>query len=256
MTSRPSRLRNRAVGLSSRARVTSTWDSWSVLSRRDLKLTSRAGGREERAASDGMTEKRCPLGCGLVVPLEELKTHVEELCLKRTIPCHLCGADLWAEEVVEHETSTCPARQVLCSLGCGVSLRASQEPLHLNEECELRSVRCECGSEVPFREKSFHDSVLCDLRLALCPQGCGEKLPPSTMEEHTLKKCRNKHLHYERTTEYTVCEFIHIMVGLCACPLGCDQVMKVKDVVAHVGYFCGRRFHQNSLVTFRRAPAY
>lgn len=157
-----------------------------------------------------MTEARCPFGCGSVIHVEELKSHVEELCTKRNVPCSLCGEVLWAEEIAEHQTSLCLERSVECPRGCGVRLRASQEPHHLAEECELRVVRCACGAELPATDKPFHDSVLCELRSALCAQGCGLRVRQSEMEEHIKSKCANKHLFYER-----MCWFLDTYVPRC-----------------------------------------
>ena len=144
-----------------------------------------------------MTEARCPFGCGCVVPVEELKLHVEESCPKRDVPCSLCGEVLWAEEILEHQTSLCLERSVKCSRGCGILLRASLESHHLENECELRAVRCACGAELPATEKAFHDSALCELQSALCAQGCGLRVRRTEMEDHIRRTCANKHLYYE-----------------------------------------------------------
>ena len=185
-------------------------------------------------------EARCPLGCGSVVHVEELKSHVEEFCKKRNVPCSRCGEVLWAEEVEEHLASLCAERFIDCCRGCGIQFPASQEPRHLAEECELRVVRCACGEECPALEKSFHDSALCELRSALCPQGCGLRVRRMEMEEHIRSKCANKHLYYESISTLMNYALRNLCVGLCGCPLGCGKVMKVKEVVAHIASLCGK----------------
>ena len=43
--------------------------------------------------------RRCPNGCGAVVPRGRLKQHAEQECGKRTMTCTACGSvAIWADE--------------------------------------------------------------------------------------------------------------------------------------------------------------
>lgn len=182
--------------------------------------------------------KRCSLGCGSVVARGSMSAHVQRECAKRVWVCQLCGESMWAEESNTHGSSVCAERSVECELECATTgLTASSLLCHRENDCPNRSVCCsQCREPIALAQKSFHDAAECSAKLSLCPQGCGEKVLISAMENHIKNTCVNKHVFCKYIQLFTfiiVVIYLIILIDgrITTCPIGCGAIMKHKDVI-------------------------
>ena len=122
--------------------------------------------------------RRCTLGCGMKILLPEFPHHLENECPKRDVNCALCGDTIWADEVQTHTKNECIERPQACARGCGaVGLTYRSEQEHAITDCLHRIIVCACGLEMLSKEHVEHYMADCPKRANLCPQGCGERVP-------------------------------------------------------------------------------
>jgi ankyrin repeat protein len=170
---------------------------------------------------------RCAFGCGLKVLRGDMNYHTSSGCPKRTVVCVKCSAELWAEELEDHELNSCSNRPAECQLNCGTKdLTAESEEAHRINACPLRLIKCRCGKDIPFEDLSNHMIADCPKKLGKCPQGCGADIARDSIQHHMDHECPNQTawgLKYRQ------------------CPLGCGGRYMRKDMLVHVSYKCKLR---------------
>lgn len=170
----------------------------------------------------------CPYGCGKYLPNRDIEAHCKDTCVKRTVTCLLCmNSDLWAEELSHHQSVKCPKRLVSCGHECGIeNLCACDLEMHMNDICILRKVQCSCGLSFQAKDLDDHVRLNCINRIVQCPQGCGESMPQSGVDNHIEFFCRNKTHYYNKTVE---------------CPQACGAILMRRDLLHHVSFDCSKR---------------
>ena len=99
---------------------------------------------------------RCPLECDQAFRLGNKEAHVASACVRRSIPCTLCGGDTTPATLQQHRDT----------------------------ECSHRTVRCpDCGLSVQYREMSDHRRVACTHRSVPCPL-CHEAVHSKDLLQH------------------------------------------------------------------------
>ena len=192
----------------------------------------------------------CPLGCGALTNLTGQASHVANECPKRIVEC-ICGEEIVAEMMAEHEVENCVYTWTQCSYGCGTSVQKYKLADHLENHCPKRNVPCDlmCGlvlwaeemeshyiedclhREVPcklgcgekgimFKDIEMHENVECLNRRVLCPVECGESVVFSKLQEHLRFYCPNSEV---------------------PCPLGCGLKVLRSSLPEHEAETCERR---------------
>ena len=189
----------------------------------------------------GMVQQTCQLGCGMKLTRNELKIHVKDTCVQRTIlckycyssvklcdnsrhlrgcpkvkvPCDLCDTQITREDMLEHLKYNCGMVQEICQLGCGVKITRNGLKFHVKETCVQRKIVCEhCDISVKFCDNSRH--------LKECPKVkvtceiCSEEKYLKDIVEHLEDYCPEKMLE---------CPFVKYK---------CMTVMKRKDMDKHL----------------------
>mmetsp|Transcript_5552 Transcript_5552/g.7662 ORF Transcript_5552/g.7662 Transcript_5552/m.7662 type:complete len:1154 (-) Transcript_5552:179-3640(-) len=187
-----------------------------------------------------LRETKC-LRCEEVMPFISLKGHEEEGCPMRSMRCDLCHRQVPLGAMQVHSEQKCPSLLVVCE-GCGEKIPQSQLDLHQQKDCQQRKIKCSnCEEVVLYASLETHQKnsciqrlikceacqelvravsladhqYQCPWRLVLCPKGCGEKIPLSTISTHISGdcttvlhacKCGNKIPLNERTTHLKQCE--------------------------------------------------
>ena len=54
---------------------------------------------------------RCPLGCGVEVPVQDAAAHRESECPLRVAPCTYCGEEMAVRDIVDHTKNDCRERE-------------------------------------------------------------------------------------------------------------------------------------------------
>lgn len=97
------------------------------------------------------------IGCGAILPFDEMQVHLSESCPNRHIPCRFCGVPAApADRRFLHESRYCAKRHVECRWGCGAVVRAEDIEEHEVNACLIRPHRCELGCGVPVRWVDRH----------------------------------------------------------------------------------------------------
>lgn len=110
--------------------------------------------------------QRCPNGgCCKEISETELKPHLER-CAYRTTPCNLCNADIVLTNFIEHCTTACPKRSVICMI-CSAAIFAEETKEH-SKICRVKGDEEKSvipKSKGPSKKKSKSDSMTADSEL-------------------------------------------------------------------------------------------
>ena len=87
-------------------------------------------------------EIKCPLNCQQLVPKNQMKTHVNEKCVKRDFFCQHCNYKASYEEVTNEHLPQCKYMPITCPNHCGVVFEREDLEDHM-KICRLEEIRCD-----------------------------------------------------------------------------------------------------------------
>eukprot|EP00949_MAST-11_sp_MAST-11-sp1_P002908 g2908.t1 len=181
----------------------------------------------------------CGLGCGRLMPKEEIVEHENNDCPKRIVDCRLgCGIKgMWAEERQAHEEKECRKRRVKCALFCSEMVP--------EDEMSSHCLKCGygCGVELPMPEMDDHKANDCVKRIVVCPK-CPKKMRFENVEEHVRNECKKAQMYCrlgcqqlvirgKRATHERRCP-----MRIVQCSFGCGYETREKDIHLHENYHC------------------
>ena len=165
----------------------------------------------------GMMEETCTLGCGVMMPRNELRKHARNTCVKRIVSCKHCQRYLKSCDMLKHRDS-CPKIKLACGLGCGV---------------------------VVCREDTSHHLKNCSLVEEMCTLGCGMKLTRNELKIH-MDNCSHRIVECEHCIiDFKLCD---MPKHLNECPkmkLSCERKCGVvtfrENMTQHLEEFCSEK---------------
>eukprot|EP00727_Mastigamoeba_balamuthi_P008586 m51a1_g435 putative tnf receptor-associated factor 4 (532) ;mRNA; f:62405-64286 len=144
-------------------------------------------------------EIRCPnssRGCQEYVALGRLSVHEGE-CPHAAVTCENqgCGATMDRREMAAH-SAACPHRLQPCRL-CGSDVKACAVAEHEARSCPLVTERCACGALVARRDRAAHEAEACPEALVPCTIGCeaGTTYRRRDTDEH-MQACASRHVAF------------------------------------------------------------
>ena len=172
-----------------------------------LKVSMWIEASQERAAQGFVL---CWWGCKTWIEPENAKSHQQEHCIKRLVPCPFAcplvlRVEQWAQCKERHTTLECPKRKVPCDNLCGEEIVFEEMEEHLTGHCIKRpapSITCSlgCGWRVDGGiedealmkwEAVQHEENSCPKRRVRCDwKGCAAEVTASELAQH-----RKYHLH-------------------------------------------------------------
>ncbi|XP_074659985.1 TNF receptor-associated factor 6-like [Tubulanus polymorphus] len=124
-------------------------------------------------------------GCKEMVVFCRMMDHLQDLCIKRKVPCVHCRKDM-AFDAIEAHVNQCPVAPVTCKF-CAAQMQRSQMSRHIDEECQSAVVPClfsVYGCLNLVKRKRMIDHVNESLAEHLLLLNDGLKLLQSTCEDH------------------------------------------------------------------------
>lgn len=107
---------------------------------------------------------------------------------------------------------------------------------HKAEECPLRPVPCRregCTATFMEAEREHHEKYLCRERYMLCRYGCGETVYARDARSHELRACDMR---------FITCKWD-----------GCSEVLRARDLDAHMAECTHRPLGKDSALQFKLA---
>ena len=199
---------------------------------------------EDHLDTCGYVMDECELRCGAVLPRNELKIHVEDLCSQRIVNCEHCSKEFIFGELTIH-TEKCPKMQLPCELKCGKIICREEMVQHLTQECGLVEEKCElgCGMNVTRDELKIHMTDVCIQREIQCVH-CFMDFKFCDMSMH-LEECLKMQVSCELKCGREMCrqnlsQHIEQECGLVveACKLGCGTNLTRDELKIHMTDTC------------------
>ena len=183
----------------------------------------------------------CPSGCGAKIMPKKMVTHVNNLCPLTIVNCEHCKDFRGPRNKFKKHEKSCPSLFEPCPNGCGAKILPNNIEEHTCNKCPLTIVNCEhCKDFQGPRNKLKKHEKSCPSLFEPCPNGCGAKILPNRIEEHTCNKC---------PLTIVNCEYCKDFQGprnqlkehdklLHLCPNGCGVKMRAKKIEMHIKNYC------------------
>ena len=109
--------------------------------KRGCKWAGNPGECEKHLDECGYVYETCTLKCGVVLPRDELRVHLKEMCPQRIIVCQHCEGNFKYRELSRHHRR-CHKIPIPCELGCDKLVICENMTQHMDIECEEKEVDC------------------------------------------------------------------------------------------------------------------
>ena len=119
---------------------------------------------------------------------KEIDYHLKEVCLFEKVCCHLCADEMERRLLKEHQTDSCPLRQIKCEL-CDLEFQYCDKSTHL-DVCDDFLIYCpnNCLDGLTFQRRNLSQHLAsCPLQEVKCPYfeyGCEFKMERKVLEAH------------------------------------------------------------------------
>ena len=111
------------------------------LSERGCNWQGNLGNCVDHLDTCGYVYESCELECGVVLPRDECKTHMDESCNQRIIQCEHCNTEFKVRKMIGHLLE-CPKMKLECELGCHMAVNRENMAQHVEQDCVEKEVAC------------------------------------------------------------------------------------------------------------------